>query len=183
MDDLKVIGHLFYTTSSFVHHFKSIDESKLELQSQNAEFGSKSLNFSSSVTLTFDGWLWKTVGHLYFKLCAFLRSHRWNKIEGTIRKQPIWVKIDDFLCRVTLKFDGWPWKNDKAPLLCHIKFCAFIAICEIKVELRSGNGLIGVWPLWPWPLTSDLDLWIDNNFVIGNNSWNFQDDTMRRTFW
>ena len=28
---LKTIGHLFYTTSSFVHHFKAIGEFKLEL--------------------------------------------------------------------------------------------------------------------------------------------------------
>ena len=41
----KKIGHLFYTTSSFVHHFKSIDEFKLELQSGNAQFGSKSAIF------------------------------------------------------------------------------------------------------------------------------------------
>ena len=37
----KTIGHLFYTTSSFVHHFKSIGELKLKLQSRNAQFGSK----------------------------------------------------------------------------------------------------------------------------------------------
>ena len=37
----KTIGHLFYTTPSFVHHFKSIGEFKLELQSGNAQFGSK----------------------------------------------------------------------------------------------------------------------------------------------
>ena len=37
----KIIGHLFYTTSSFVHHFKSISKFKLELQSGNAQFGSK----------------------------------------------------------------------------------------------------------------------------------------------
>ena len=41
----KTIGHLFYTTSSFVHHFKSIDEFKLELQSGNVQFGSKSAIF------------------------------------------------------------------------------------------------------------------------------------------
>ena len=41
----KTIGQLFYTTSSFVHHFKSIDEFKLELQSGNAQFGSKSSIF------------------------------------------------------------------------------------------------------------------------------------------
>ena len=37
----KIIGHLFYTTSSFVYHFKSIHEFKLKLQSWNAQFGSK----------------------------------------------------------------------------------------------------------------------------------------------
>ena len=41
----KTIGHLFYTTPSFVHHFKSIGEFKLELQSGNAQFGSKSAIF------------------------------------------------------------------------------------------------------------------------------------------
>ena len=34
------IGHLYYATSSFVHHFLAIGEFKLELQSGNAQFGS-----------------------------------------------------------------------------------------------------------------------------------------------
>ena len=37
----KPIGNLFYPTPSFVHHFIAIDEFKLELQSGNAQFGSK----------------------------------------------------------------------------------------------------------------------------------------------
>ena len=36
----KTIEHLFYATSSFVHHFVAISEFKLELQSGNAQFGS-----------------------------------------------------------------------------------------------------------------------------------------------
>ena len=39
------IGPLFYTTSSFVHHFVTIRQFKPELQSGNAEFGSKSAIF------------------------------------------------------------------------------------------------------------------------------------------
>ena len=39
----KIIGHLFYTTGSFVHHPKSIGEFKLELQSGNTQFGPKSV--------------------------------------------------------------------------------------------------------------------------------------------
>ena len=41
----KTIGYLFYTMSSRVHHFKAMGEFKLELQSGNAQFGSKSAIF------------------------------------------------------------------------------------------------------------------------------------------
>ena len=37
-----MIGRLFYGTSSFVHHSIAIGEFNLELQSENAQFGSKS---------------------------------------------------------------------------------------------------------------------------------------------
>ena len=42
---LKIIGHLFDATSSFVHHFVAIGEFKLELQSGNVEIGSISTIF------------------------------------------------------------------------------------------------------------------------------------------
>ena len=48
-------GHLFYTTLSFVHHFKAIRQFKLELQSGNAQFGSKSAILLSCGTLKFHG--------------------------------------------------------------------------------------------------------------------------------
>ena len=41
----QTIGHLFYVTSSFVNHFKAISEFKLEWQSGNAQFRSKSAIF------------------------------------------------------------------------------------------------------------------------------------------
>ena len=47
----KTIGHLFYAASSFVHHLIAIVELKLELQSGNTKFGSKSTTFFSRVTL------------------------------------------------------------------------------------------------------------------------------------
>ena len=66
------IGHLFYTTSSFVHHFKAMGEFKLELQSINAQFGSKSAIFLSCVTLKFDRWPWKTIGQLFYVASSFV---------------------------------------------------------------------------------------------------------------
>ena len=52
----KKIGHLFYATSSFVHHFIAIDEFYLELQLRNAQIRAKFV--LTSVTLTFDLWPW-----------------------------------------------------------------------------------------------------------------------------
>ena len=68
----KTIGHFFYTTSSFVHHFKSIGEFKLDLQSRNAQFGSKIGDMLSRVTLKFDRWPWKTIGHLFYATSSFV---------------------------------------------------------------------------------------------------------------
>ena len=56
----KPIGPLFYIPSSFVHHFIAISELKLELQSGNAQFGSKSM-FLSLATLEFNRWPWRTI--------------------------------------------------------------------------------------------------------------------------
>ena len=52
----KTIGHLYYATSSSMHHFVAIGEFKLELQSGNAQFGSKSTIFLAlwPCNLTYD---------------------------------------------------------------------------------------------------------------------------------
>ena len=77
----------------------------------------------------------------YCKLCVSFGTHWWIQIGVTVRKRPIWVKIGDVLYRVTLKFDGWPWKT-----IGHLSFAVssfvqhFIAIGEFKLELQSGNA-------------------------------------------
>ena len=80
-----------------------------------------------------------------------------------VRKRPIWVKIGDVLYRVTLKFDGWPWKT-----IGHLSFAVsrfvqhFIAIGKLKLELQSGNAQFGsnstiFRAVWPCNLTYDLE--------------------------
>ena len=109
----KTIGHLFYIDSSFVHHSVTIGEFKLDLQSGNAQFG-QIRQFLELCDLE----IWQmTLKNnrapllCYFKLCASFRSHGWIQTGVTVRKHPIWVKFNDFFSRVTLKFDGWPWKT------------------------------------------------------------------------
>ena len=99
----------------------------------------------------------------YFKLCALSRSH-WEIETGvTVRKRPIWVKIDDFFSCVTLQFDVWPWKT-----MVHLFYATssfvhhFVAIGEFKLELQSGNAQFGTnsmifGAMWPWNLTYDLE--------------------------
>ena len=111
----KTIGHLFYGTSSLMHHYVyvSTGELKLELQSGNAQFGSISTIFQP-----YDlGILQMNLQNIrapllcHFKCCASFRSNCSIQTWVTVRKCPILVKIDDFFSRVTLKFDGWPWKQ------------------------------------------------------------------------
>ena len=105
--------------------------------------------------------------------CLFPSAWIWRKqgkSEGfescdrpIVRKRSIWVKIGDVLYRVTLKFDGWPWKT-----IGHLSFAVssfvqhFIAIGEFKLELQSGNAQFGsnstiFRAVWPWNLTYDLE--------------------------
>ena len=69
----KTIGHLFYVASSLVHHFTAISEFELELQSGNTKFWSKSTIFFCRVTLKFNGWPWKTIGHLFYATSSFVQ--------------------------------------------------------------------------------------------------------------
>ena len=93
----------------------------------------------------------------YIKLCASFQSHQWIQTGVTVRKRSIWVKIGDFLSRVTLKFDGWPWKT-----IGHLSYVAlsfvhhFIAIGEFKLKLQSGNAQFG--SNWRFIVTCDLEI-------------------------
>ena len=167
----KIIGHLFYTTSNFVHHFKSFGEFKLELQSGNSQFGSKLVIF---VPCDLEIW-WITLENnraplqYYIKLCASFQSHGWIQSGVTVWNAQFGSKSLIFLSCVTLKFHGWLWKT-----IGHL-FCAtlsfvhhFKAISELKLELQSGNAQFG-WKSaiflshvtlkfdgWPWKTIDHL---------------------------
>ena len=105
----KTVRHLFFTASSFLHHFKFIREIRLELQSGNAQ-----LRLKSPVTLKFDGWSRKTIGHLFYTKLCFVHHFKTMgefKLESQSRNAQFGSKAAFFLSPVTLKFDGWPWKT------------------------------------------------------------------------
>ena len=106
----------------------------------------------------------------YFKLYASFRSHRWIQGGVTVWKRPIWVEIDDFLSRVTLKFDVWPWKTIGYLFYATSSFVHhFVAIGDFKLELQSGNARFGsnstiFRAVWPWNFTDYLEKTIGHLF-------------------
>ena len=134
---------------------------------------SQIVSFSSRVILTFDRFTVKNNRVLflwYVKLCASFRVHRWIQTGVIDLKHPLWVKISDFfpcdlgIWRMTLK------------TIRHLFYATasyvhyFVAICEIKLKLRSGKAQIGAnfaltsvtltfdfWH-WPFPWTSLLSM-------------------------
>ena len=138
------IRHLLYTMSNFVHNFKAIGEFKLKVTVRKRQIWVK----ISDIFVPCDLEIWRmTLKNnraplLYcFKLCASFHSHLCIQNGVTVRKRQIWVKIGDILSRVTLKFDGWPWKTIGQLFYATSSFVHyFIAIREFKLELQSGNG-------------------------------------------
>ena len=102
---LKTIGHFFYTMSSFVHHFKSFGEFKLELQSGNAPIRVKIGNFLSGVTLTFDGGPWKTIGHLFYNTLSFVHHF---KAMGEFKLE-LQSGSAQFRSKSAIFCPVWPW--------------------------------------------------------------------------
>ena len=126
MDDLKKItGHLFYITSSFVHHLKPPMYSNWSYCPEKLNLGQ---NQQSFVLCDLEIWCMTFKNNrapllCYIKLCASFQSHRWIQTGATVRKRSIRVKIGDFLSRVT-KIWQMTLKNNRAPLLCCFKLCA-----------------------------------------------------------
>ena len=97
------------------------------------------------------------------KLCASFHIHQWIQTGVTVRKRPIWVKLDDFFSCVTLQIDVWPWKTIGHLFYASSSFVHhFVAIGVSKLELESGNAQFGsnstiFRAVWPWNLTDDLE--------------------------
>ena len=119
----------------------------------------------------------------YLKFCASFESHLWIQTGVAVRKRLIWVKIDDFFSRVTLKFGGWPWTTESTSPIPHQ------ALWIISSPYVNSN-----WSYSPetakldfdlcdldhWPLTFTFCMEITS--VIDNHSWKSRDDTMMGTW-
>ena len=137
------------------------------------------------MTLKFDGWPRKTIGHFYHFYATLSFVHHFIAIgKFKLELQPgnaqfgsklaFFVPCDLEIWWMTLK------NNNKAPFLSHIKLCgSFDRHMWIQTVVTARTLLI-------WVMTiCDLDLWpLTLTFCMGingNHSWKFHDDTMTGT--
>ena len=157
----KTIGHLFYATLSFMHHSKAIGEFKLELQSGNTQFRSKSVIFLSRVTSKFDGWPWKIIRHLFNVASSFV--HHFIAIgEFKLKLQS---GNAQFGSKSVIYCPVWPWnltddlENNRAPLQCCFKlYASFYSHqwIQTKVTVRKRSIRVKIGNFF---VPCDLEIW------------------------
>ena len=93
----------------------------------------------------------------YAKICTSFQTHQLIQTWVTVRKYSILAKID-FLSRVTLKFDRWPWKQYGTPLYA----VSFFASLHSHQWIQTG---VTVWKRQIWVKIDDffclcdLEIW------------------------
>ena len=122
-----------------------------------------------------------------FKLCASFHSHQLIQT-GVSLETPILGQNRCFLSRVTLKFDGWPWKTIR-----HLSWAtsSFVHHFTIKCEstwcygpetAKLGFDLCDL-DLWPWPFawTSLLSMLITPENFMMIRWWEHSQQGVQRT--
>ena len=147
--------------------FKSlIEQGKSGFDSCDRLSNLTQIGFKSSIFQPCDLAIWSMTSNnftaplpRYIKLCASYQTPRWIRTAVAVRKRSTRVKIGDFLPRVTLKFNGWPWKIIGILFYVTLSFVHhFKAIGEFKLKLQSGNAQFGPkWAIFFAPC--DLKIW------------------------
>ena len=106
--DIKNLN-LFYVTSSLCISFPSHLWIWTGVTDQKCSIWVKSSICFSRVTLKFDRWPWKTIGHLFYAISNFVH----DSIGICEFKLELWSRNSkigtNFFTFVTLTFDLWPW--------------------------------------------------------------------------
>ena len=143
-----------------MQHFIAVCELKLELQSENAQSRSKSTFFFGRVTLKFDGWPWKTIGHLFYGTSSIVQH---SVAIGIFKME---LQFENAQSRSKSTF-FWPcyieiwrmtFKNNRAPLLSYIKLCAaFHSHWWFQTGVSPETPNLG--QIWRFLEPCDLEIW------------------------
>ena len=142
-------------------HFKSIGEFKLEFKTL---ISGQNWRFFSHVTLKFDGWSSKTIGHIFYTMLSFvhhfksigefkLELHQRMLNWGHNGRFFVWFDLE--IWRITLKTIGTSFTLPQA--LCIISWPPMNSNWSYSLETHNLGQNRLFWSLmWPWNLTDDL---------------------------
>ena len=98
-----------------------------------------------------------------FKLCTSFHSYQWILTGVTVRKRPLWVKIDGFFHPCDLAIWQMTLKNNRAPIQCYFMYCdsfrshwwiqTGVTVRKRPIWVKMDNFLA----VWPWNWMDDLD--------------------------
>ena len=159
MDDL------FYTISSFVYLSKSIGEIKMELQSSNAQSGSKSAIFVRCDLEMWQMTLRNNRSPLLscFNLSTSFHSHQW--IQTGVKSPETFNSVQNGWFFVPCDLEIWQMtlKNNRALVLCCFKLCVSFQShlwiqTGVTVRKRSFGSTLAIFLSsvtlnfdgWPW---------------------------------
>ena len=176
----------------------------------NLSYSSETLNsrqkgrFFSCVTLKFDGWPWRTIGHLFYVSSSLVHDF----IAISEFKHELQSGDAQFRSKSMIFCSAWPWnlrnmtfKNNKAPLLCgYFKLCTLFCsrwwiqtgVTKRKRPIWFRKTIIFL-VVWPWNLMDDLEKQWDTFskqhqafFIISssyvNSNWSYCPETAKLGF-
>ena len=121
------------------------------------------------MTLKFDGWPRKFIGHLFYTASSFVSASFKTigefKLELQSGNAQFRVKIGDFFVPCDLEIAWMTLKNKRAPLLCYVKLCT-----SFQSHLVKSN-----WSYNPETLNSGQNRWFflsSGTFKIDEWPWN-----------
>ena len=139
-------------------HGKSEGFDSCERPSNLTQVGFKSPIFTARVILKFNGWHWKTIGHLFYTRSSFVHHFKaMGKFNWSFKLETINSGQHRWFC------PAWPWNlMDDLFYATSIFVHHFIAIGEFKLEFKFGNAKFGskstfFTAVWPWNLIDDLE--------------------------
>ena len=155
------------------------------------------IDFSDPETFKFHKWPQEKILNLFYAPKSYVSFHSdpWIQIGVVIRKCSNRSQIINFSAPVTLKFHIWPWKIIGQLFYVTSSFVHyFIAICEFKLELQSGNTQfwsksLFFWAVWPWNLKVDLEKQLGTSSMLlqtlciiskqsVNSNWSYSPETL-----
>ena len=154
-------------------------------------------HFSVRMTIKFNGWPHKTIGHLFYAMSSFVHPFKAIsefKLELKARNAQFRSKSANLFVLCELGIWRMTLKNNRAPLLCYYKLCVSfqshgsiqtgVTVRKRPIQVKINNFLscatliIGIWPWKTIGLLFYTTLSLVHHFkAIWESNWSYHPET------